>query len=148
MRALSPRLTESDRRTVEQIRKLVGFLLGDFEGALDDDGAVRPEHGTDFNILRLQTAARRILAAPGIGGGGGRGRGGGASAGNDRLRKLIPVAREYAPQLRDYGALLLVRLGEKTASRGLNWLEGRLTGGSGGGGGGGAAAARATATGR
>lgn len=65
---------------VQQIRKLVQFLLGDFEG----------------------------------------------TAATSRLRKLIPVAREYSPQLRSFGTLLLARLTEKTLSRGLNWASQRL----------------------
>ena len=49
------------------------------------------------------------------------------SSGNERLRQLIPVAREYAPQLRDFGTLLVARLTEKGISRGLNWATARLT---------------------
>jgi aarF domain-containing kinase len=40
---------------------------------------------------------------------------------NDRLRKVLPVFREYAPQLREFGGLLVVRLSEKSLSRGINW---------------------------
>jgi len=43
---------------------------------------------------------------------------------NQRLRQLIPVVREFAPSLRDYGALLIARLSEKSISRGLNWAAG------------------------
>ena len=74
---------------VNQIGKLVQFLLGDFEGAIE------PESG------------RR-------------------SVDTERLRKLIPVAREYAPQLREFGTLLVARLTEKSLSRGLNWASKRL----------------------
>jgi len=43
---------------------------------------------------------------------------------NQRLRQIIPVVREFAPSLRDYGALLIARLSEKSISRGLNWAAG------------------------
>ena len=43
-----------------------------------------------------------------------------------RLRELIPVLREYSPQLREFGTLLGVRLSEKALSRGLNWASSRL----------------------
>lgn len=76
-------------QTVSQIGKLVQFLLGDFEGAIE------PESG------------RR-------------------SVDTERLRKLVPVAREYAPQLREFGLLLVARLTEKGISRGLNWASQRL----------------------
>ena len=65
---------------VQQIGKLLQFLLGDFDGA----------------------------------------------ASSARLRKLIPVAREYAPQFREFGTVLVARLTEKNISRGLNWASLRL----------------------
>lgn len=40
---------------------------------------------------------------------------------SDRLRKVLPIFREYAPQLREFGGLLIVRLSEKSLSRGINW---------------------------
>ena len=45
---------------------------------------------------------------------------------NARIRSLLPVVREYGPQLREYGTLLAARLTEKTISRGLNWASQRL----------------------
>jgi len=49
------------------------------------------------------------------------------NAGNSqRLRNLIPIVREYAPQLRDFGSLLVVRLSEKSISRGLKWAAGTV----------------------
>ena len=48
----------------------------------------------------------------------------GSNGNNQRLRSLIPVVREYASPLRDYGSLLVVRLSEKSISRGLNWAAG------------------------
>merc|ERR1711862_292897 len=45
---------------------------------------------------------------------------------SERLRKLTPVLREYAPQLRDFGTLLVARLTEKNLARGLNWANQRL----------------------
>ena len=44
-----------------------------------------------------------------------------------RLRGLVPVVREYSPQLRDFGRQLVARLTEKQLSRGLNWASTRLT---------------------
>jgi aarF domain-containing kinase len=82
VRAMNPELTEKDRNIMKQIRKLLEFLMGDYN---------------DESIV--STA---------------------------RLRKLIPVAREYAPQLRDFGLLLGIRLTEKNLSRGMNWATERL----------------------
>jgi hypothetical protein len=80
---------------VQQVGKLLQFLLGDFEGAITSEGG-------------------RAQLVPN-------------SARNDRLRKLIPVAREYAPQLREFGTLVLARLTEKSISRGLTWATDRLS---------------------
>lgn len=88
-RAMNPELSEDDKRMVRQIGKLIQFLLGDYEGAIE------PESG------------RR-------------------SVDRERLRKLVPVAREYAPQLREFGTLLVARLTEKNLSRGLHWASQRL----------------------
>ena len=49
-----------------------------------------------------------------------------AAASSQRLRELLPVVREYTPQLREFGTLLGVRLSEKALSRGLNWASSRL----------------------
>ena len=43
-----------------------------------------------------------------------------------RVRELLPILREYTPQLREFGTLLGVRLSEKALSRGLNWASSRL----------------------
>jgi aarF domain-containing kinase len=89
LRALSPAVSPEDKRSVQQMRKLGQFLLGDFEGALSPSGD-------------------------------------GLRQGSQRLRSLLPVIREYAPQLREFGTLLGVRLSEKTMSRGLTWASSRL----------------------
>jgi hypothetical protein len=52
--------------------------------------------------------------------------GDGLQRNSQRLRKLIPVIREYSPQLREFGSLLGVRLTEKALSRGLNWARSSL----------------------
>jgi len=114
--ALSPALTDEDRRIVRQIQKLVQFLLGDFEGVIGGGGGGGGGAGGGDNgfvssnpaLGRLQRATR--LLSPN-------------RETNERLRTLIPVVREFAPQLREYGSLLLIRLGEKSISRGLNWAS-------------------------
>jgi aarF domain-containing kinase len=52
--------------------------------------------------------------------------GDGLQRNSQRLRSLLPVMREYAPQLREFATLLGVRLSEKALSRGLNWASSRL----------------------
>ena len=52
--------------------------------------------------------------------------GDGLQRNSQRLCELLPVIREYAPQLREFGTLLGVRLSEKALSRGLNWASKRL----------------------
>ena len=49
-----------------------------------------------------------------------------ASSQSLRVRELLPILREYTPQLREFGTLLGVRLSEKALSRGLNWASSRL----------------------
>lgn len=88
VRALSPELSPSDKRMVQQIGQLVQFLTGDYEGVMKDSG--------------------------------------GNGDTNARVRALLPVAREYGPQLRDFGTLLAARLTEKSISRSMKWASDRL----------------------
>merc|ERR1712032_530316 len=75
IRALNPELSDQDRRMVEQIQKLVQFLLGDYEAALSS-----PSPGaTSSNVSRMQLFMNN------------------RSETNARLRQLIPVLREYSP---------------------------------------------------
>lgn len=103
-RALNPRLSDQDKKTVQQIRKLVQFLLGDLEGAMAPDGL----ENTNRNVGRLQRAQQLFTT----------------TARDDRLRNLLPVLREYSPQLREFGTLLVARLTEKAISRGLDFATG------------------------
>jgi len=89
IRAISPSLSDEDKRMVQQMRRLSAFLLGDFESVI--------------------SPSRDDL-----------------QRNSQRLRQLIPVVREYAPELRQFATLLGVRLSEKALSRGLNWASGRL----------------------
>jgi len=91
-RAMSPTLSSEDKRSVQQMRKLAQFLVGDFDGAISSTTNT----------------------------------GNGLQASSQRLRKLLPVMREYSPQLREFGTLLGVRLTEKALSRGLNWASQRI----------------------
>lgn len=50
----------------------------------------------------------------------------GAISGNVRFRKAVPILREFAPQLREFGLLLAVRLTEKNLGRGMTWATNRL----------------------
>lgn len=120
-RALNPKLSDSDRRTVQQIRKLVQFLAGDLEGALSSN------ENTDLStsnrsLSRLERAQQLLNTANS------RTNVRNSSSSNARLRKLLPVIREYSPQLSEFGSLLVVRLSEKAISRGLNWASGRIPG--------------------
>jgi len=86
-RYLSPELTSQEERIIGQLRILVDFFFGNFDGAMGNNGA---------------------------------------KDNSQRLRQLIPVVREYTPQLQQFGTLLLARLSEKAISRGLNWASAQL----------------------
>jgi aarF domain-containing kinase len=43
-----------------------------------------------------------------------------------RFRRAVPVLREFAPQLREFGLLLAVRLTEKNLGRSFSWASQRL----------------------
>ena len=52
---------------------------------------------------------------------------GGGGAAVARLRGLLPVVREYRPQLSLFGRQLVARLTEKSLQRSLNWASDRLS---------------------
>lgn len=92
IRAFTPELSKQESRMIQQITKLVQFLIG-----IDSNTS----NNNNNSITSFATTTR--------------------------LRKLIPVMREYSPQLRDFGILLLARLTEKAMSRGLTWATGQLS---------------------
>lgn len=97
-RALSPELNDNDKRMVQQITKLIQFLGGDFDGAIDGNS------GNNNNL------------------------GNGGNATTARLRALIPIVREYRVPLQNFGKLLIARLTEKNLQRSLNWASEQLVG--------------------
>jgi len=105
-KALAPKLSKADETMIVQIRKLVQFLLGDFESIAS------PEELQNIapSVSRMQRAQQLFSN----------------NNRNQRLSKLLPVLREYSPQLREFGLLLVARLTEKSFSRGLNWASNRL----------------------
>ena len=117
-KAMTPELSNDDKRMVQQIRKLIQFLLGDFDAALAPNEL---QSSNSRNMSRMQRAQLLFMnrnnpsAAAASDGGS-----------SQRLRQLLPVVREYAPQLREFGTLLVARLTEKSISRGLNWAGERI----------------------
>lgn len=96
-------------------------MAGDLEGALSSN------ENTDLStsnrsLSRLERAQQLLNTANS------RTNVRNSSSSNARLRKLLPVIREYSPQLSEFGSLLVVRLSEKAISRGLNWASGRIPG--------------------
>lgn len=113
LRALAPELTKEDKVTVEQIQTLIQFLFGDFDVVAGGGNELQNAGG----ISRMQRAQQLFMNG---------GNGSTTDTNNARVRKLLPIVREYAPQLRDYGTLLVARLTEKNISRGLNWANDRI----------------------
>lgn len=73
---------------VENISRLIEFLLGDFNSAAPTAGSVA-------------NRSRQL----------------------EQLQALVPVLREYAPSMREFGLLLVTRLTEKQASRAFDWAK-------------------------
>jgi len=92
-RALAPKLTEKDKKAVESISKLLTFLIGsDIRGGQAD--------GSSNNFASIITNAQR-------------------PANREKLQALLPVLREFAPNMRSFGLQIVGRLAEKSAARAL-----------------------------
>jgi aarF domain-containing kinase len=48
------------------------------------------------------------------------------SSSSTRFRRIVPVLQEFAPQLREFGVLMAVRLTEKELGRSMSWASQRL----------------------
>ena len=89
---MNPKLSDNDRRMVQEIGTLVEFLLGGGSGGTGSTSQLASSNGST----------------------------------SSRIRALLPIAREYSTELRAFGQLLVVRLTEKSLSRGLKWATQRL----------------------
>lgn len=91
LRALAPKLTTQDKRVVDSIVKLVSFLI---DGSTTTGTISSP---ASWSSMVIESATR--------------------SENQEKLRQLLPVIREYAPNMRDYGLLIISMLVEKATAR-------------------------------
>ena len=92
LKALAPRLSDSDKRTVDNISKLVSFLTG--IGASDSTGFSLSSNGISSLLNSVRDSGSRR-----------------------KLTTLLPTLREFAPNMQAFGNLIISRLLEKGASR-------------------------------
>lgn len=86
--ALAPPVTATDRKVIDNITRLVQFLLGDFNQA-------------EAVTATVSDRARQAR----------------------ELQSLVPVLREFAPAMREFGLLIVTRLAEKQATRAFAWAR-------------------------
>lgn len=95
--SLAPPLTDSDKKMLESIRKLIDFFLGNYD--LATEGSASPEgsnsDGQDAGTL-------------------------------DRARALLPVLQENQEEMRNFGSQIVSRLTELQASRALRFASERI----------------------
>ena len=89
-RALAPKLTEKDKRTVDSIFKLLSFLIGDTPSSASDT--------SPSGIAGVLSNARK-------------------PENRQKLAQLLPVLREFAPNMRAFGLQIVSRLAEKSTAR-------------------------------
>ena len=89
-RALAPKLTEKDKRTVDSIFKLLSFLIGDTPSSASDT--------SPNGIAGVLSNARK-------------------PENRQKLAQLLPVLREFAPNMRAFGLQIVSRLAEKSTAR-------------------------------
>jgi aarF domain-containing kinase len=99
LRALAPKLTAQDKGVVDSIVKLVSFLV-DGSVSTGTGGMTSPlatSSSSSWSSMVIESAAR--------------------PENQEKLRQLLPVLREYAPNMRDYGLLIVSMLVEKATAR-------------------------------
>lgn len=92
LRALAPRLSDGDRKVVDNIRKLSQFFVASSNGG-----------GQNWATEEVDLASLVAQA--------------GKAENRRRLQQLAPLLREFAPGIRSFGQLVTRRLVEKTTSR-------------------------------
>jgi len=100
-RALSPPLTEADRKVVTSIRKLANFFLGDLDLSAVDDAAVSANSNNPQLLRALAPDPESIRTG----------------------RALLPVLRENQEQMRGFGVQIVGRLTELQTARALGWAR-------------------------
>ena len=94
-RALAPKLTEKDKRAVDSISKLLAFLIGDNPTTASQPGG----YGLSANgFSGILSNARK-------------------PENRQKLAQLLPVLREFAPNMRAFGLQIVSRLAEKSTAR-------------------------------
>lgn len=94
-RALAPKLTEKDKRAVDSISKLLSFLIGDTPSTGSQAGGYGLSSSGFTGIL---SNARK-------------------PENRQKLAQLLPVLREFAPNMRAFGLQIVSRLAEKSTAR-------------------------------
>lgn len=93
-RALAPKLTEKDKRAVDSISKLLSFLIGDSPTATQPGGYGLSASGFSGILSNARKPENR-----------------------QKLAQLLPVLREFAPNMRAFGLQIVSRLAEKSTAR-------------------------------
>ncbi|CAM9871997.1 unnamed protein product [Ectocarpus sp. 12 AP-2014] len=115
LRAVTPKLSDEDRKVVDNTNKLLAFLLGNLQDESQTkqrQTPVNPAQGLfglrvatpPFNLVGLGTSAR----------------------GTALREELGPVIRELGPEMREFGLQVVGRLTEKLATRVLRYTSGRV----------------------
>lgn len=126
-RSLAPSLTEDDKKVVESITKLVGFFIGDTKpsgGSSSSSSASSSQKSSSSsysNSSPSQMGPRSMLKYINSASS--------SPENRERLIKLYPILKEFAPEMRQYGLLIASRLVEKSISRVLKAAAGAIFGG-------------------
>ena len=94
-RALAPKLTDKDKKAVDSISKLLSFLIGDNPTTSSQPGGYGLSASGFSGIL---SNARK-------------------PENRKKLAQLLPVLREFAPNMRAFGLQIASRLAEKSTAR-------------------------------
>ena len=93
LRALAPRLSDEDRKVVDNVRKLSQFFVASSSGNGGVDWAQ-----TDLDIGMIVQQATK-------------------AENRRKLQQLVPLLQEFSPSIRQFGQLVMRRLVEKSTSR-------------------------------
>lgn len=130
LKSMAPKLSKEDRDVVDNIVKLVNFLLGNKDSSGSGGSGLKdsfsPSPSTMSGPISSTAGSMPVGQSPtGTGTGGGldfqsilqNTRKLGGKENRDRLNSLVPVFREFAPNMREFGLQVVRRLTQKATSR-------------------------------
>lgn len=99
LRAMAPKLSDKDRKVVDSLVKLINFFSGGGSATVEANSfSGLPNLSNRREVFNIITAVQR-------------------AENREKLTAILPTLREFAPNMRDFGRQIIIKLTEKGTAR-------------------------------